>query len=1273
MVTRNRDMPPGTSVTTTAATPPPASSSSSDSSSNVIVGPDINASRSPYDKKLYRHITLPNGLQALLIQDTVAMQQQRAMGGYEEYDDEDDMEEEEDDEDDRNGKGNGDPNDDDDEDDDDAGSDSNLLRDAACSIVVGVGSVSDTPIHGMAHFCEHLLFMGSQKYPDENEYSSYVSRYGGSDNAYTEWEYTIYNVNVPNGNIWGAVDRLAQFFIAPLFLEDAVHRELNSIESEFVLNQNNDTTRRQQLLCSTCHIHHPICKFSWGNTRSIQTIPQQLGIDPMQILHEFYHAHYYAHNIRVVIQGAYTLDELQDGIIQYFSDVPPYPRTITKNTVTEEMTVQNMTVPPGDHHNQQLQMMNDAGLPFRPSILGTITRIVPIKECHSLTVTWQLPSQFPNWKCKPMDYISHLLGHEASGSILSYVRQQAWATACMAGYSDEGSDNATSHAFFSMTLSLSEQGVAHWSQVVIAIYEYIAMLRKQSEMGWPQWIYDELQQIHALSYKYGDESSPDETVEHFAEQMSPHNHTLPLERILDGNALLFEFDETLVASILNEYMKPELARIDLTSSIHGKAADFETTNGSTDVLTTATIITDLIVKEADAEELNNSTGGSFDVSKAGMPQVDPMFGTQFWCHKLSATYMDQLMDAVDPNIPLTIGMLHLPPQNTFIPQSFGIKSLPIDDCDHPLLNAAIKLCIVVGKTKQWFPATIVQYNQKMNRILCSYEDDDEKWHVLDHDINVFNDELLCRYDTFEGTMDKKAIKFRIVAIALYPGMKGAGIRKYGDETDNDVDDGTQFPPIPSPSKHLPVQISNSNVLKMWWLQDRKFKRPITEFRIQVTCPAIIVQEPLHRACTDLLRKLCADALMETVYLAEMCELECTIDATDTGFYFRFYGFDDKLLDLFTTAMTLFLSFTKVTDTLPEAIAIDRFQVCLEILQRQYKNSGTSSSSLSNGLRLRAIRPTIYSSSEKMKALDGITIKSFCQTISSIFESFSVEAFMHGNVTREDANKARDALLNLVATVNCVGLARKQYPPQSVLRIPNVLTPSQIIVPSFNPNEHNTSCDVYIQVGKDNVHDRVVLDLLMHMMDNPIYDQIRTQDQFGYDVYCSGRWTFGILGCIFHVTTNVKTASEVVERIDKFIVDFRNDLVDMPTKDFQENLVGLAKQKLDMYNCLSEETDTLWSEIDNGRFEWESWRNETVCLKDISKDVVLKALDEWILPGKKRHILSVQVIGSGKTDASMGRPVLENDLSATDYADERIHEFRNLCKSQIWGRINSKLF
>jgi hypothetical protein len=69
---------------------------------------------------------------------------------------------------------------------------------------------------------------------------------------------------------------------------------------------------------------------------------------------------------------------------------------------------------------------------------------------------------------------------------------------------------------------------------------------------------------------------------------------------------------------------------------------------------------------------------------------------------------------------------------------------------------------------------------------------------------------------------------------------------------------------------------------------------------------------------------------------------------------------------------------------------------------------------------------------------------------------------------------------------------------------------------------------------------------------------------------------------------------------------------------------------------------------------------------------LAALDEWMCPGKKRCILAVQVIGSGKTDASKGRPAVE-DNHLVDYADKQVQSFHKLCKNQLWGRVNSKLF
>lgn len=225
----------------------------------VIEGPDLNESRAPLDKKLYRQILLPNGLRAVLVSDTTAMHQAPYHGTYH----------------DENSESSNETADEHivDEDDDES-LEEDGLREAAAAMVVGVGSMYDPPeAQGMAHFLEHMLFMGTKKYPEENAYDAFLSKQGGSDNAYTELEYTVYHLEIPQEGLFQALDMFAQFFIHPLLLEDSVERELNSIESEFQLSKNSDQSRMQQLMCHTCGYdvtEHPFAKFGWGNLQSLK-------------------------------------------------------------------------------------------------------------------------------------------------------------------------------------------------------------------------------------------------------------------------------------------------------------------------------------------------------------------------------------------------------------------------------------------------------------------------------------------------------------------------------------------------------------------------------------------------------------------------------------------------------------------------------------------------------------------------------------------------------------------------------------------------------------------------------------------------------------------------------------------------------------------------------------------------------------------------------------------------------------------------------------------
>lgn len=63
-------------------------------------------------------------------------------------------------------------------------------------------------IPGLAHFCEHMLFLGTEKYPNENDYVKFLSEHGGSSNAATYPDHTIYYFDVVPEKLNDSLERL---------------------------------------------------------------------------------------------------------------------------------------------------------------------------------------------------------------------------------------------------------------------------------------------------------------------------------------------------------------------------------------------------------------------------------------------------------------------------------------------------------------------------------------------------------------------------------------------------------------------------------------------------------------------------------------------------------------------------------------------------------------------------------------------------------------------------------------------------------------------------------------------------------------------------------------------------------------------------------------------------------------------------------------------------------------------------------------------------------
>ena len=128
------------------------------------------------------------------------------------------------------------------------------------------------------------------------------------------------------------------------------------------------------------------------------------------------------------------------------------------------------------------------------------------------------------------------------------------------------------------------------------------------------------------------------------------------------------------------------------------------------------------------------------------------------------------------------------------------------------------------------------------------------------------------------------------------------------------------------------------------------------------------------------------------------------------------------------------------------------------------------------------------------------------------------------------------------------------------------------------SDTNTLVTNYYQAGPGTVRDQVLLDTLALMMEEPVFDTLRTQEQLGYSVSLTERNTFGVLGMSVTVNTqaNKFTAEHVDERIEAFFKSYISE--QLTEKNVNQAVQSLIKLRLAADITLDEEMNRNWQEI-----------------------------------------------------------------------------------------------
>ncbi|WP_062374901.1 insulinase family protein [Halomonas sp. KX33721] len=384
---------------------------------------------SPFDDRDYRVLTLENGLQALLVSDPEADK-------------------------------------------------------AAASMNVRVGSAQDPDdLQGLAHFLEHMLFLGTEPYPQSDAYQQYISDNAGSHNAFTAQQDTNYFFDIEPSALPGALDRFSEFFLSPLFNADHLESERNIVHSEYMARIRDESRRENDVLNQLLNPDNPTTGFAVGSRDTLADPEGEATLRERVI--DFYYRYYDANVMNLAVVAPQPLDELEALVVERFADIPD-----------NDLSAPTIDAPLIDH--------------------DTLPRYVErqsLQDRRQLRFYFPIPDPTDEYRTKPTQLIAHLLGDEGDGSLLAVLREAGLADGLSAGVG-RGDGN---EALFTVSISLTPAGAERLDDIEATLFAAIEQIRAD---GLAEWRYDEQKSLSEQAFRFQQHGAPQQEATRLAMSLS---------------------------------------------------------------------------------------------------------------------------------------------------------------------------------------------------------------------------------------------------------------------------------------------------------------------------------------------------------------------------------------------------------------------------------------------------------------------------------------------------------------------------------------------------------------------------------------------------------------------------------------------------------------------------------------------------------------------------------------------------------------------------------
>lgn len=316
---------------------------------------------------------------------------------------------------------------------------------SAVALSVGAGMLQDPMSQqGLAHYLEHMLFMGTERYPDPAEYAGFMSQHNGAYNAYTWLDITNYMFEINNNVYDEGLDRFSDFFKSPKFYPEYSDKERSAVNAEQSMRKENDFLGQFELT-RRMFGNHPSNRFLAGSLESLSDKPDsKLHAEMLK----YYGSYYSANNMKLAMISNLPLADMELLALKHFSGIEN--KNIDIPTVTAELD--NKT--------------------FGTKRVHYVTN----QDVKQLRLDFTIHNNLQQYAVKPNEFITYLLGSEMPGTAAAQLK----AAGLISGLNVSANpDFYGNYGNISIDINLTDAGMQQREAITAVVLQYLELIKQK--------------------------------------------------------------------------------------------------------------------------------------------------------------------------------------------------------------------------------------------------------------------------------------------------------------------------------------------------------------------------------------------------------------------------------------------------------------------------------------------------------------------------------------------------------------------------------------------------------------------------------------------------------------------------------------------------------------------------------------------------------------------------------------------------------------------------